>query len=292
LIDGLQRVSTILEFMGRLKHNDELKPPSILEATKYLPSLHNVVWAESEKITSVGVDEQVVLDKSLQLTIRRSRIAVEILKRPSDDQTKFDLFQRLNASGTLLNAQELRNCIVLMVNPPYFRAIKRAAEHEKFGEVVSITDDQQEKQRHIELAMRFLAHTLKDYDGKLDVEEYVNESSLNLATTFDANVAASLIEDTFSLLSSVAGGNALRKFENGQYSGRVTLVGLEGIAVGVAKNLQAINALGARESIEFVRERSQSFWQQPDLASFLSPGLRGTVRIQRTVPFGANWFRP
>ena len=44
LIDGLQRISTILEFMGRLRDPDGgLQPPSILEATKYLPSLHNTV---------------------------------------------------------------------------------------------------------------------------------------------------------------------------------------------------------------------------------------------------------
>src|SRR5271169_1970830 len=42
LIDGLQRIATILEFMGKLRSpNEGVEPPSILEATKYLPSLHN-----------------------------------------------------------------------------------------------------------------------------------------------------------------------------------------------------------------------------------------------------------
>src|SRR5687768_7458967 len=45
LIDGLQRISTILEFMGQLKNPDGgIEEPSILDATKYLPSLHNAVW--------------------------------------------------------------------------------------------------------------------------------------------------------------------------------------------------------------------------------------------------------
>ena len=40
LIDGLQRVSTLLEFMGLLRIPDGgLCVPSVLEATKYLPSL-------------------------------------------------------------------------------------------------------------------------------------------------------------------------------------------------------------------------------------------------------------
>jgi Protein of unknown function DUF262 len=101
LIDGLQRVSTILEFMGKLRGPaGGFEPPSILEATKYLPSLHNAVWERSNLIPDVPFLDQREIDKSHQLAIRRARMSVEILKRPSDDQTKFDLFQRLNAGGT------------------------------------------------------------------------------------------------------------------------------------------------------------------------------------------------
>src|SRR5271166_5021020 len=51
LIDGLQRISTILEFMGKLPSlTGGLRPPSFLEATKYLPSLHNAVWERSDLI--------------------------------------------------------------------------------------------------------------------------------------------------------------------------------------------------------------------------------------------------
>jgi hypothetical protein len=291
LIDGLQRVSTILEFMGRLREEGGLRPPSVLEATKYLPSLHNAVWEATDKI-GVPEAEQSVIDKSLQLAIRRSRIAVEILKRPSDDQTKYDLFQRLNAGGTQANAQELRNCVVLMINSEYFREIKIAAEQPAFRTVVSLSEDQQEKQRHIELAMRFLSHALISYDGRLDVEEYVDESVVQLANLGDAAGAVALINRTFGLLNDVAGTNALRRFDNGQYVGRVTLVGLESIAVGVAKNLNAILDLGDVPSKEFVKNKIESFWQQQETATFTSPGLRGTVRIQRTVPFGEAWFKP
>ena len=44
LIDGLQRISTILEFMGQLKHpvTNYLEPPTALVATYYLPSLGNL----------------------------------------------------------------------------------------------------------------------------------------------------------------------------------------------------------------------------------------------------------
>jgi hypothetical protein len=267
-----------------------MEPPSILEATKYLPSLHNAVWEKSDLIPDVPLDGQHELQKSDQLSIRRARIGVEILKRPSDDQTKFDLFQRLNAGGTQANAQELRNCIMLMVNSEYYRAVKAAAEGGHFQAVIAVTEDQIERQRHMEFAVRFLVHALMPYDGTLDVEEYIDDGIVKLAGSGDAAAASDLIDRTFALLDSVAGRETLRRFEGGHHTGKVGLVGLEGIAVGVAKNLGAILALPAPK--DFVTDKIHSFWSQPEAASFTSPGLRGTTRILRTVPFGEAWFRP
>jgi hypothetical protein len=157
---------------------------------------------------------------------------------------------------------------------------------------VSVSDEQAEKQRHMELAVRFLVHTYVQYDGRLDVEEYIDEGNVTLAKGGDHASATSLINQTFQLLNEVAGNNALRRFQNGAHVGKVGLIGLEGIAVGVAKNLPAILALGREASKEFVKDKMESFWVQEQTTAFASPGLRGTVRIQRTIPFGEEWFRP
>ena len=86
------------------------------------------------------------------------------------------------------------------------------------------------------------------------------------------------------------GDDALRRFENNRHLGKVGLVGLEGIAVGVAKNFAKISAL--TDSNKFLQQRIKKFWQQPAIAAFTSPGMRGTTRIQKTIPFGERWFRP
>lgn len=45
VVDGLQRISTILSFMGKLKDKDEnLLPPLQLRSTKYLPALKGKYW--------------------------------------------------------------------------------------------------------------------------------------------------------------------------------------------------------------------------------------------------------
>lgn len=290
LVDGLQRLSTILEFMGKLRSPEGgLRPPSILEATRYLPSLHNTVWEKSDLI-DVPLDEQVALDKSQQIAVRRSRLSVEILKRPSDDATKFDLFQRLNSGGTVANPQELRNSIVLMVSSTYFQAIKASAEGQPFRTVIGVKDEGEQKQRHLEFAMRFLVHAFIPYDGKLDVEEYIDEGIIRLAQAGEAKRDSELVNETFSLLNAAAGSDALRREEDGKPVGRVGLVAVESIAVGVARNVAAIRALP--DPVAFVRDRIGAFWRDNVARQFSSSGVRGTSRIQNTIPLGERWFKP
>jgi len=288
LIDGLQRLSTILEFMGKLKLKDGIAAPSILDGTSYLPSLYNTVWEASEAISDVPLQDQRPLAKDMQLAIRRARIGVEILKRPSDNKTKFDLFQRLNAGGTQANAQEVRNCIMLMTNPDGFRQVKRAAELDSFLDVLTISDDQKDKQRHIEYAVRFLVHYGIAYDGKLDIEEFMDAGIVTLLGNGELANSLEAMHATFSLLDTCLGADSLKRWDGEKHVGKVGLVGLEGISVGIAKNLASI--VSRSDSNAYLQDRIKSFWLQEEVSRFTLPGLRGTTRIQRTIPFGEAWF--
>jgi len=290
LIDGLQRVSTLLEFMGVLKDPDTkaLKPPTALVATKYLPSLDRVVWEKSRDIEDTPDSEQNILSGPLKLAIRRSRISVEILKRPSSNEAKYDLFQRLNAGGTQTNAQELRNVIVIMVNPVYHKFMRDCASHKPYLTVLSASEDQLEKQRDMEYVSRFLVHTYVDYDSKMNVEEFIDSEIVKLANSQNVANARKTFNATFDLLERAYGRDALRRFEHGNPVGRVLLAAYECIAIGVARNISKISK--RQDSIDYVRNRILEFWKSPNIDEFFAAGLRGTVRIQRTVPFGTSWF--
>ncbi|MCJ7526480.1 MAG: DUF262 domain-containing protein [Candidatus Aminicenantes bacterium] len=290
LIDGLQRISTILEFMGELKDptTGQLKPPTALVATKYLPSLDRSVWEKSDMITDVPFVDQTPLISPQQLAIKRSRLSVEILKRPSDNATKYDLFQRLNAGGITANAQELRNCITIMVNRQYASFIRELAESKPFLTVLSASEDQMEKQKHMEYATRFLVYTYQPYDGKLDIEEFIDEGIVTLATANETRQASATFNITFNLLNQAYGENALRRFQNKAPVGRVGLAAFESIAVGIAKNITSIQ--NKANPVDYVRQRICEFWQASEVQNFFTSGLRGTVRIQRTISFGTDWF--
>ncbi|SFO05674.1 Protein of unknown function DUF262 [Variovorax sp. PDC80] len=291
LIDGLQRVSTLLEFMGLLKNDKKIQPPSIMEATKYLPSLRNSVWEVSDQILGVEVADQQPLSMSQQLAIRRSRLGVEILKRPSDDNTKYDLFQRLNSAGTPANPQEIRNCIIIMINGEYFKFVRAMADSVAFLEVAGVTDEHRERQKNLEYASRFLTHTFVDYDGKLDVEEFIDEGMKELAAAGEQRKAKRVFNGTFKLLHETFGGNSLRRRQaNGQHTGRIGLAAFEAIAVGIGRNYDAIIKL--KNPNDYIEKKISQFWKSSQIEKFFTPGLRGTIRIDRTIPFGIKWFKP
>jgi hypothetical protein len=93
---------------------------------------------------------------------------------------------------------------------------------------------------------------------------------------------------TFDLLFEAHGTDALRRFERGTARGRVLLAAYECIAIGVARNLPRIRRLD--DPVAYVRRRIEQFWAADEIENFFVAGLRGTARIQRTIPFGQRWF--
>lgn len=289
LVDGLQRISTVLEFSGKLR-DPETKArlrPSILQSTKYLPSLNGTVWEDDglfdEPVTGIG--------REFQRSIRTSRIQVEILKRPSDINTKFELFQRLNRGGETANAQEVRNCLCVMLEPALYRLTRELSSYNSYTRVTQLTDTARQQQRDLEWTMRILVHTYVDYDNKRDVENFIDDGLKDLAQR-DRRELERKFKQTFDLLFRAGGDDALKPMDDeGRLANRVTLRQIEAIAVGIARNLDNIERLS--DPVAFVTEKVKSFWQQrAEVDQMSAPGLRGTQRLLRTIPFGQRWFRP
>jgi len=293
LVDGLQRVSTVLEFMGKLRVDGKEAPPSSLIATKYLPSLKNIVWEKSNKIRDIAIDEQNQLDKSFQFDFRRSKIGVQILKRSTDEYSKYDLFQRLNAGGTIAEPQEVRNCAVIMANAEFFAYLKDLAENPEFKSVSRITDSGTRIQKHMEYIMRFFVLEGNNFDQSLDVEEFTDTKIIEMATD-DVNFRriGSIFERVFRLLNAAFGPDALRRYDGnaGKFTGQVGFVALEAIAVGIGRNMDQIEQMQA--PVDFVTQKIKDFWARPEVSQFSAAGLSGTRRITQTVPFGEQFFRP
>lgn len=286
LIDGLQRISTLLEFMGVLKDVDtgDVRR-SQLQKTKYLPSMQGLVWEEK-------AEGEVAIDKALQLFFRRARVDFQILKHPSDPKTKFDLFQRLNRGGAYANEQEVRTCSMVLANADFTQAIRQFAQRPDFKEIFQTTGEQEGNQRDIEYVVRLIVHTFIEFDRTLDVQEFLDAAIVDILTSKEQDEVMGTITWLVEILRRTIGERALFPPQNaaGVVAPRFSLRALEAIAVGIARNKAAIMARGNPD--DYVKDRIASFWQQPEVPEMSASGLRGTVRLQRTIPFGAQWFNP
>lgn len=289
LVDGLQRVSTILEFMGVLRDVDEPEnvKRSVLASTKYLPSLEGVAW-EAEN------PGETTLEKSMQLFFRRARLDFEILKHPSDPKTKYDLFQRLNRGGAYANEQEVRTCSMVLADERFTQQLKAIAGRQDVQTLFGVTPDQHQKQRDLEYIVRLVVHSFVDYSTKMDIEEYLSTGILTVIEQGNQEQAILVANWVVETLRQVGGDDALLPAEDrneGVGRGRrFSLRALEVIGVGIAKNRVALMAKA--DAIDFIRRKIADFWLDPIAAELSSAGMRGTSRIQRSIPFGIDWFNP
>ncbi len=288
LVDGLQRMATIFEFTGVLRdHNDEVLAPSTLVATPYLPSLQNVVWDDADD--GDNHDEKYPLSVSQQLSVRRARITVEILKRPSDKKTKYDLFQRLNTGGSPLNPQELRNCLIVMENGSFLGHLRELAECESFKNLTQFNEEQLKAQKDIEFITRYFVYRHVPFDGKLDVEDYIDQGIIKLASKDKLPAkAVEAFRKTFSIIEESVGVNGLKQSSDGEFKGRIGFVALEIVAVGISFNLDFIKT--KRSVKNHISKRIHDIWSNSQVKSFSRAGLRGTQRIAKSIPFGKEWF--
>ena len=287
LIDGLQRTSTVFEFVGVLRDPDgQPMPPSCLEGTTHLPALAGVRWTENGESGASG------LTIAQQLNLKRARIRLEILKTESDEDAKFELFQRLNTGGSILSEQEVRNCVLVMANPTFYEWLTSLANSDAFTQTASLTEAARKQQKHVELALRQISYLRIPYQPGLDVHEYLDAAARTLSRMTAAERSHEEVDfrATFALLAQSLGADAFKKWDGQRHSGPFLNSGFEAIAHGVAANLKAIHRLP--DSLQWVRDRVRAAWDEQVFQQYSGMGVRGTTRLINLLPFGARFFRP
>jgi hypothetical protein len=288
LIDGLQRLSTVLEFWGVLHDaNGEPAPPSIMEGTGFLPSLAGATWQMWEQGNSP-------ISKTQQLQIKRARIRVEILLKESDENAKFELFQRLNTGGAALSEQEVRNCVAVMINPKLNELLAELSRDPPFVTTTSQTDVAIEKQVGVELVLRFFSFRKVPYSSGLDVHEYLDKALIDLAKNDAINWVeeSSIFRGTFHILNDALGDSAFRRWDGASFRGMFLMSVYEVLAHGVAHNLEAIQALGSDGARDFVIAKAKALWSTEVFQRNSGAGVRGTTRLTNLLPFAKDYLRP
>lgn len=288
VIDGLQRISTILEFQGLLKDEaGDLLPASKLEGTEYLPALAGLSWDGDASESSLTPDQQRL--------IKRAAIDVKIVRRESDEATKFDLFQRLNTGGSQLSDQEVRNCLLIMAEPRYYRWLVELKRDEDFQTTIALSDRAASEQYDMELLLRYLL--LKDLHepelrGVGDLGDFLSREAVSRASRRWTDERHFM--KVFSLLNEAAGDSAFRRYDTSKarFVGGFSVSAFEAATIGTYAHLEAWLAVPQETRGEALRDRLQTLWSADSYRDNSGSGIRASTRLPKTLPFAREHFRP
>lgn len=245
LIDGLQRVSSYLNFRGVLKEGEKLK----LKDCDIIPELNGFKYSD--------------FPKTLQIKLKRNFIRVEVLRKESDIDLRYHMFKRLNSGGEILSEQEIRNCTIRILNPEINDFITNESQNKFYKKTISkLKKNDMDKKRDEELTLRFftLKNNLNDFFNPFD--EYLTKYMEDIASknkNFDYSKEKDAFEKTFKILKKSLGSDVFStKLSSGKYQDNFVLYYFDGITLGIQKFLDEIIKLNDYEKIKNIFDEIKS----------------------------------
>ncbi|MNF56472.1 hypothetical protein D3C84_379590 [compost metagenome] len=222
VIDGLQRLTTLVNFVGDVKViqliNDNCRP-LVLTGLEKLDSLNGLSFSG--------------LPKSVQLMFMTRPVRITVLNDRSDFSLRFDLFERLNTGGVVLHPQEIRNCVYL---GPFNDFIKECSRFSGFKDVLKVGTNAEKTGNLEELVLKFFAYYEDREQFVHSVKGFLNEYMAKKTARFkNQKTLKALFDSTFTLLAKELPDGIVRQ----NRKNTTPLILFEAIAIGVAEALDA-----------------------------------------------------
>lgn len=198
IIDGQQRLTAFFSFIdGKFPDGKTFK----LTGLKEFRRLNRKSFNE--------------IDEELQDKILYCKIRTIAFKRESDEDLKYEIFERLNTGAVLLNFQELRNCIYRGL---YNELLRELSENNDFMYILG-RKEPHKRMKDVELVLRFAAFyhsTYLHYKPPMrrfldrDMEKYQNISES------DAIELRGSFKNAVSIIRSLLDTSAFKRFYRGR----------------------------------------------------------------------------
>lgn len=192
VVDGLQRLTTILDFVDG-KYD--------LEGLEYLAALKGKSFK--------------TLDRAMQRRIEETELVINVIQPGTPDEVLMNIFKRINTGGLPLTAQEIRNALH---KGPVRAFLRRLVESEEFKSATdgSVRDVRMDAQ---EMALRFLAFRTVGWEAYKvnDFDAFLSEAMRRLNAISDTE--RDLLETDFlramRAARAIFGKSAFRKPRDG-----------------------------------------------------------------------------
>jgi hypothetical protein len=286
VVDGLQRLSTIFQFVGILKDEDKQSvPPLILQTTKYLPSTEGKSWDDTQNKENSFTPTQ-------RLLIKRAKLDISIIERESDEKIKYELFQRLNTGGSIATPQEVRNCMMVMINRDFYNWLHDLSDYEAFRQCIALSDRLYEQQYDLELALRFIVLldiSVTELNQIKDIGVFLTDQMVDLAQnkTLDSKKYERTFFKTFDTLARTTNSDSFRRYakKDDKFGGGFLLSAYEVIALGIGFNVANL------PTDKEIDSRIKGIWSNKKYTQWSGSGITAMRRLPHIVPFGREIFK-
>lgn len=202
LVDGLQRVSTVLHFA--LDDTDEGDLTLITEMAR-TGSLELTGLA---KLDAFNTQRFRTLPQPLQFLFLKRQFRVTALSDKSDHSARFDLFERLNRGGIALSPQEVRDCVY---RSPFSDLLSELATNANFLKLIKVQELHKNDGTLEEQVLKFYAYLngRDSFDGSVVgfLNDYIANRHKDPKITKDKNEFLTVV----GALAQQVDGPILRK---------------------------------------------------------------------------------
>jgi hypothetical protein len=155
------------------------------------------------------------LDKPTQRLVRDCALRTVVFKKESDENLRFEIFERLNTGAVPLNDQELRNCVY---RGPYNDLLKKLAADPDYMWLMGFKGPEK-RFRDVEYVLRFAAFSHATYlKYKPSMSRFLTADTVEhqKLSSKKANELAADFKNSVTLIRSLLGTNAFKRFYRGE----------------------------------------------------------------------------
>ncbi len=280
LVDGLQRISSVMRFMEPklLENSDVQATPLQLVGCDILESINGKTFDD--------------FPFRLRVNIKRSTIRTVIVRRQSKTFFRYEMFKRLNTGGSELSAQEIRNCSARMmgdVGVRFYNFLKELAVIPDFVECIEPIPDTLKNQRgDEELVLRFFAckNDRDSFRGSVRdwLDHYMEKIIQDEARLQTLVSEKQIFTDVFAILKKIMGPQAFVRHRDGKAIGSLAPAYFEAVSMGVVYTLEKIS----EQPPELIKNQIIETMQSDEFRQNTGPSANTTKKMEQRIEIMTN----
>lgn len=285
IVDGLQRICTVLQTMGLLKiskDDDNLLAPLNFTHTEKLPSIKGLNWN--------------TLDADAQRIIKMSKLDLKIILVEDNVQAQYELFKRLNTGAVVLEPQEIRNCLIIMVNEDFYNHIEDLKNFQPFVNAINITEAKTIVEFPMELILRYFISKkqnldFSDYNVSNELlSDFIDKETIKLLNDVNFDIIEEIVvfKRVFTLLNDLLGEKAFKKYveDKDDFEGAFLQSSYEAILPGLSQNIEFYENDGKAGLVDRIKQ----MYSHQQFMEGTVRGKKALVRIKELMDFSQAYF--